>query len=143
MPSGSGIKQEDVPNAIDGSATTAWVTPRYRGYANFGNLAPRKDGSGVVVDLGSVQDVNGIKIAMYRSGQKAEVLAADANASAPSSLSDFPQRLTKLAMVGSDLKESLAKPVRTRYVLIHITELPSDGTSDGFRGGISEISVLG
>ncbi|MFF2406129.1 serine/threonine protein kinase [Streptomyces sp. NPDC058092] len=143
MPSGSAIKQEDVPNAIDGSASTAWVTHRYEGYPNFGNLAPRKDGSGIVVDLGSVQDVNGIKVEMFRSGQKAEVLAADANASAPSSLSDFPQRLTKLATVGSDLQESLAKPVRTRYVLIHITELPSDGTSDGFRGGISEISVLG
>jgi hypothetical protein len=137
------MKPEDAPKAIDGDASTAWITYRYKGYANFGNISNRRDGSGIVVDLGSVQDVNGIKIAMYRSGQKAEVLAADANASAPSSLSDFPQRLTKLAMVGSDLKESLAKPVRTRYVLIHITELPSDGTSDGFRGGISEISVLG
>ncbi|MFE7358408.1 protein kinase family protein [Streptomyces sp. NPDC057543] len=143
MPSGSGIKQKDAPNTIDGNASTAWITLRYRGYANFGNLAPRRDGSGIVVDLGSVQEVKGIKVEMFRSGQKAEVLAADANASAPSSLSDFPQHLTKLATVGSDLKESLAKPVRTRYVLIHITELPSDGTSDGFRGGISEISVLG
>ncbi|WP_406735154.1 protein kinase family protein [Streptomyces sp. NBC_01108] len=143
MPSGSGMKPEDAPKAIDGDASTAWITYRYKGYANFGNISNRRDGSGIVVDLGSVQDVNGIKVEMYRSGQKVEALAADANASAPSSLSDFPQRLTKLATVGSELKESLAKPVRTRYVLIHITELPSDGTSDGFRGGISEISVLG
>ncbi|MFG2625195.1 serine/threonine protein kinase [Streptomyces sp. NPDC048473] len=143
MPSGSGIKQEDVPKAIDDDANTAWVTPRYVGYANFGNYPNRRDGSGIVIDLGSVQDVTGIKAKMYRSGQKAEVLAADVNASAPSSLSDFPQRLTKLATVGGDLKETFAKPVRTRYVLIHLTELPSDGTSDGFRGGISEISVLG
>lgn len=143
MPSGSGMKPEDAPKAIDGDASTAWITYRYKGYANFGNISNRRDGSGIVVDLGSVQDVNGIKVEMYRSGQKVEALAADANASAPSSLSDFPQRLTKLATVGSELKESLAKPVRTRYVLIHIMELPSDGTSDGFRGGISEISVLG
>ncbi|MFD4758346.1 protein kinase family protein [Streptomyces sp. NPDC058439] len=143
MPSGSGMKPKDAPKAIDGDTSTAWITYRYRGYANFGNYQNRRDGSGIVVDLGSVQDVNGVKVEMYRSGQKVEALAADANASTPSSLSDFPQRLTKLATVGSELKESVAKPVRTRYVLIHITELPSDGTSDGFRGGISEISVLG
>ncbi|MFF8916864.1 serine/threonine protein kinase [Streptomyces sp. NPDC015032] len=143
MPSGSGMKPEDAPKAVDGDASTAWVTYRYRGYANFGNISNRRDGSGIVVDLGSVQDVKGIKVEMFRGGQKAEVLAADANASTPSSLSDFSERLTKLGTVGGELKESLAKPVRTRYVLIHITELPSDGTSDGFRGGISEISVLG
>ncbi|MET9656145.1 serine/threonine protein kinase [Streptomyces sp. NPDC006510] len=141
MPSGTGISEKDVPKAIDGNPDSAWVTKRYLGYANFGNLAPRRDGSGIVVDLGSVQDVAGIKAKMYRSGQKAEVLAADPSASAPSSLSDFPQRLTELGTVGSDLKKTLSKPVRTRYVLIHITELPSDGTG-GYRGGISEITVL-
>ncbi|GAA2432544.1 protein kinase family protein [Streptomyces pulveraceus] len=141
MPSGSGIQQDQVPNSIDGDASTAWVTPRYQGYANFGNIPKRRDGSGIVVDLGSVQDVAGITAKMYRSGQKAEVLAADPSASGPSSLSDFPQRLTKLGTVGSDLKETFSKPVRTRYVLIHLTELPSDGTG-GYRGGISEISVL-
>ncbi|WP_406094769.1 protein kinase family protein [Streptomyces sp. NBC_01013] len=143
MPSGSGISQGDAPNTVDGEPDTSWITPRYLGFPNFGNIAPRKDGSGIVVDLGSVQDVSGIDVTMYRSGQKAEVLAADESASAPSSLSDFPQHLTQLGTAGSTLKETLAKPVRTRYVLIHITELPQDDTGGGYRGGISEISVLG
>ncbi|MFF3791459.1 protein kinase family protein [Streptomyces sp. NPDC001981] len=143
MPSGSGIQQQDAPNAVDGKSDTAWITPRYDGYPNFGNLAPRRDGSGIVVDLGSVQNVRGIKVQLYRSGQKTEVLAAAEDASAPSSLSDFPQRLTKLSKAGSSLEETLAKPVRTRYVLIHVTELPPDGSASSFRGGISEISVLG
>ncbi|MFC9626413.1 protein kinase family protein [Streptomyces sp. NPDC056930] len=143
MPSGTGISEKDVPKAIDGNPDSAWVTKRYLGYANFGNIPNRRDGSGIVVDLGSVQNVTGIKIAMYRSGQKAEVLAADENASALSSLSDFPKRLTKLATAGSNLNEEFTEPVRTRYILIHVTELPSDGSADGYRGGISEISVLG
>ncbi|MEW2489173.1 serine/threonine protein kinase [Streptomyces sp. NPDC048411] len=143
MPDGSGIKPEDVPYAVDGKSDTAWVTKQYKGYANFGNLAYRKQGSGIVVDLGSVQDVRGIKIDMYRSGQKAEVLAADKSASAPSSLSDFSQRLTQLATAGNSLQKNLDEPVRTRYILIHITELPPDGSASDFRGGISEISVLG
>lgn len=142
-PSGSGISQDEAPNTVDGKPGTSWITPRYEGYPNFGNLAPRKDGSGIVVDLGSVQDVSGIDVTMYRSGQKAEVLAADESASGPSSLSDFTQRLTQLATAGSSLKETLAKPVRTRYILIHITELPPNDTGSGYRGGISEISVLG
>lgn len=142
-PSGSGISENEAPNTVDGEPGTSWITPRYRGFPNFGNIDTRKDGSGIVVDLGSVQNVSGLDVTMYRSGQKAEVLAADENASAPSSLADFPQRLTQLGTTGSSLKETLAKPVRTRYVLIHITELPQDDTGSGYRGGISEISVLG
>ncbi|MFJ9032940.1 protein kinase family protein [Streptomyces sp. NPDC102274] len=143
MPSGSGIKPALVPNAIDGKPRTAWITLQYKNYPNFGNLPDRKEGSGIVVDLGRVQDVSGIDIGMYRSGQKAEVLAAGADASDPSALADFSQRLTKLETVGKTLKTTLDKPVRTRYVLIHITELPTDGSADRFRGGISEITFTG
>lgn len=117
--------------------------PRYEDFANFGNLTARKDGSGLVIDLGSVKNVSGLDIDLYAAGQTAEVLAAAPDASSPSSLADFPQRLTKLESVGKKLKTDLEKPVRTRYVLIHITELPSDGSADGYRGGISEIHVLG
>ncbi|MFF3729933.1 serine/threonine protein kinase [Streptomyces sp. NPDC002476] len=143
MPSGSGISQNDAHKAADGNTGTAWITPRYVGYANFGNYTNRRDGSGIVVDLGSVQNIRGVKIEMFRGGQKAEVLAAAPDATAPSSLADFPQHLTKLESVGSELKQTLDKPVRSRFVLVRIAELPSDGTSDGYRGGISEISVLG
>ncbi|MFD7289819.1 protein kinase family protein [Streptomyces sp. NPDC059863] len=143
MPSGSGIKPALVPNAIDGKPGTAWITLQYQNYPNFGNLPDRKQGSGIIVDLGSVKDVSGIEIGMYRKGQKAEVLAAGADASDPSALADFSQRLTKLETVGRTLKTTLDKPVRTRYVLIHITELPQDGSADRFRGGISEIKFTG
>ncbi|MCX4675788.1 protein kinase family protein [Streptomyces sp. NBC_01433] len=143
MPSGSGIQQEDVPKTIDGRPGTSWITPQYRGYANFGNLTNRKQGSGVIVDLGSVQDVTGIEVAMYRGGQGAEVRAAAPDASAPSALTDFPQRLVEQTTAGVTLSGKLTEPVRTRYVLVRITELPTDGSPDRFRGGISEISVMG
>ncbi|WP_255949459.1 serine/threonine protein kinase [Streptomyces odontomachi] len=141
-PSGSGISEDKVGKAIDSNPDTAWVTPSYYNYANFGRLSARKDGSGIVVDLGRVQEVTGFDLALYRSGQKLEVLAADSGASNPSVLSDFPQRLTRLDTVGSALKKSLSKPVRTRYVLIHITSLPPESQNQ-YRGGISEIKVLG
>jgi hypothetical protein len=142
-PSGVGISEDEVPQAVDGKASTAWVTPHYDGYANFGNLPTRRQGSGIIVDLGRVQNVTGVDIDMYRSGQKAEVLAADQDATDPGQLSDFTQRITPLSTVGSKINKQLSKPVRTRYVLVHITELPPYGTQDQFRGGISEIKVLG
>ncbi|MFD8970586.1 protein kinase family protein [Streptomyces sp. NPDC059568] len=143
MPSGTGIKPELAPNSVDGDSGTAWITAQYQNFPNFGNRPDRKEGSGIIVDLGSVQDVSGIDIDMYRSGQKADVLAADPDASAPTGLSGFSQRLTKLETVGKTLKRALDKPVRTRYVLIHITELPNDGSASLFRGGISEIKITG
>ncbi|WP_274560536.1 protein kinase family protein [Streptomyces spiramyceticus] len=142
-PNGDGIEAEDVPQAIDGNTGTAWITPQYRGYANFGNLPQRKDGSGIIVDLGSAQDVSGVDIDMYRSGQTVEVLAADENASNPSALSDFSQQITELEPAAGKLEATLDKPVRTRYILIHITSLPTDGSPGAFRGGISEIKITG
>ncbi|MEV6314175.1 protein kinase family protein [Streptomyces sp. NPDC051776] len=133
---------EKVENAVDDDAGTAWVTPRYEGYANFGNLPQRKQGGGLILDLGGVKNVSGLVLRMYRPGHTVEVLAADGSAAAPSSLDDFSQRLTKRESIGESLRTTLDKSVRTRYVLIHITELPSDG-SGGFRGGISEIKITG
>ncbi|MDT0389199.1 protein kinase family protein [Streptomyces dubilierae] len=142
-PSGSGIQENEVQLAVDGEEGTAWITPQYQNYANFGNLPSRRDGSGLIVDLGRVQRVSQVDISMYRSGQTVEVLAADKDASGPSTLSDFSRRLTKLSTADSQLKVDLKHPVRTRYLLIHITELPVDNAPNRFRGGISEIRVKG
>lgn len=142
-PSGSGIQEDEVQLAVDSKSDTAWITPQYQNYANFGNLAARKDGSGLIIDLGDVKSVSRVDVAMYRSGQTVEVLAADKDASSPSLLSDFSQQLTGLSKAGPKLEVALKEPVRTRYVLIHITELPEDGSANRFRGGISEIYVRG
>ncbi|MEU6755002.1 protein kinase family protein [Streptomyces sp. NPDC046685] len=141
-PYGEATKPKDIPKAVDGKLGTAWVTPQYLGYANFGNLDERKDGSGIIVDLGKAQDVSGIDIELNVAGQMIEVRAAAPDASSPSSLSDFTQTITKLESSQKKLESTLEAPVRTRYVLIHITELPADGAG-GYRGGINEIKVLG
>ncbi|MFI6344852.1 serine/threonine protein kinase [Streptomyces sp. NPDC050560] len=142
-PNGSTIKPQRVPLAIDGNASTAWVTDYYKGYPEFGNLPQRKDGSGIIVDLGSVQSVTGLEITMSRAGQRVEVLAAGSDASDPSALGDFSQRLTPLAEAGKTLKKGLGKSVKTQYVLVHITSLAPDDVANQFRGGISEIKVIG
>lgn len=141
-PHGEATKPKDVAKAVDGHSSTAWITPQYLGYANFGNLDERKDGSGIIVDLGKVQNVSGIDIDLNVPGQLVEVRAAAPEASSADSLSDFTQPITKLERTEKKLQSTSETPVRTRYVLVHITELPSDGAG-GYRGGINDIKVLG
>ncbi|MFG3047062.1 protein kinase family protein [Streptomyces sp. NPDC048241] len=142
-PSGSGIKESEVGFTIDGRADTSWITPNYRGYANFGNLPNRKSGSGIIVDLGSIQTVTSLNINFYRSGQTVEVLAASEAGSGSSSINDYPERLTESALTGSSLTQNLKNPIRTRYILVHVTSLAPDTRAKTYRGGISEIRVFG
>ncbi|MFD5308622.1 protein kinase family protein [Streptomyces ardesiacus] len=142
-PSGSGIQEKDVPLAVDGNPGTAWVTPQYLAYSNFGNLSLRKQGSGIIVDLGAVRTVTRISIGLYRSGQTVEVLAGGEDGSGASNLDEYPERLTQLKTAGKNLDKSLDKSVKTRFVLVRITDLPPDTSVNTFRGGISEIRVYG
>ncbi|MFC1410448.1 serine/threonine protein kinase [Streptacidiphilus sp. N1-12] len=142
------IAGPQAPLSVDGDPGTAWMTSQYLNYAKFGNYPSRADGSGIVVDLGSVQNVSGVKLVLPVAGETLEVLAAPADAtSAPlSSSSDFSQRVSNIGEVmGTTFtSDTLATPVRTRFVLIHVTSLPADPTRSGaYRGGISEIQVLG
>lgn len=132
-----------VSRAVDGRQDTAWITPQYKGFANFGNLPTRKEGSGIIIDLGEVKKVSGLQLDMYRSGHTLAVMAAPPSAVNPASLADFSERLTESARTSSQVSVALDKPVRTRYLLVHITELPADGAAALFRGGISEVKVTG
>ncbi|MER6777648.1 MULTISPECIES: protein kinase family protein [unclassified Streptomyces] len=136
------IKPEDADKAIDNNGDSAWITKVFYGYANFGNLDSYDDGSGIVVDLGSVQEVAGLDVDMYAAGQKVEVRAASPEASQPRSLSDFSHEVVKLTTAGKNLKTTLETPLKARYLVIHITALPAD-SNGGYRGGINEIKVLG
>ncbi|MEU7724308.1 protein kinase family protein [Streptomyces sp. NPDC040724] len=137
------IKPDDADKTIDGKHDTAWVTKIFYGYeGKFGNLDEYDDGSGIVVDLGSVQEVTGIDVDMRSAGHKVEVRAAAPEATSPRGISDFSQELVKLGNTGKKLEATRDTPIKTRFVLVHITALPSEG-GDGFRGGINEIKVLG
>ena len=142
------IHAEQAPLSIDGNPGTAWTTSQYQNYANFGNIPGRADGSGIVVDLGSVQNVSAVKLVLPSGGETLEILAAPAGATtAPDSGSaDYTQRIANLGDIKGTTftSDTLATPVRTRFILIHITSLPADPSStNAYRGGISEIQVLG
>ncbi|MFF5447473.1 protein kinase family protein [Streptomyces sp. NPDC012888] len=136
------IKPEAAGKAVDGDPESGWITLKFIGHANFGNLPAYEDGSGIVVDLGSVKNVTGLEVEFNGSGHTAELRAAGPDAGArPTSVSGFPQQISKPGTAERRLKSTLDTPVKTRYVLIHITELPR--TEDGYRGGVLDVKVLG
>ncbi|MEU6341263.1 protein kinase family protein [Streptomyces sp. NPDC046977] len=126
----------DVGNVYDGKASTFWETSWYT-QADLGGL---KSGVGVIVDLGSAQQVGKVKVDFIGDDTTAELMAADAGAdSMPTALDDF----TKVADAsGGKVTFQPGKAVKTRYLLVWLTRLPH--TDEGnYRGRISEIKVSG
>ncbi|HUR52177.1 MAG TPA: protein kinase family protein [Mycobacteriales bacterium] len=129
-----GDKQENgdqVRNAVDLDATTAWLTQRYR-TAAFSGLKP---GVGLLLDLGAAKDLRRVQVAFTAKGAHAELRVADR---LPTSLSD-----TRTVAVDDDGEQvatlTAGRPTRTRFVLVWITLLPKG--DDGYRVGIAEIAA--
>ena len=141
------IAGDEAPLAVDGKPSTAWTTTPFFNYPNFGNLPQRAEGSGIVVDLGSVQAVSSVNVVLPFTGQTMEVVAAPASdtTAPPSDYDGYTQRISDSSTPTSTTVDSapLARPVLTRYVLVHITQLaPDPAATNGYYGGISEIQVL-
>ncbi|WP_374705572.1 hypothetical protein [Streptomyces sp. AJS327] len=135
-PEGSdgGENPEGVGDAIDGKSDTYWLTSKYYGQPNFGNL---KSGVGLILDLGKLQKVSEVKVT-FMGRTSADLRAAPESATGmPTSLSGF-SKVTS----GSGERVSLKpkKPVKTQYALVWLTKLPLTENGD-YRGRITQIEV--
>ncbi|SFL62749.1 protein kinase family protein [Streptomyces pini] len=123
-----------VGRAIDGDAGTFWQTMYYNS-AKFGNL---KDGVGLILDLGEARQISTVKVG-FRGSTSVDFLATDEDtAQMPGSLNGFSKVSSGS---GTEVELKAKKPIRTRYVLVWLTELPL--TEEGnYRGRITEVEVL-
>jgi hypothetical protein len=122
---------DDVPLAYDGDPATAWTTYEYRGSPAFGNL---KDGLGLLLDLGSAQELAGVTLTSTAPGATVEILTGE---SAATELDGF-EPATEGTIQG-ETGLTFDEPVTARYVLVWITGLvQSEG---GFSADIAEIAV--
>ncbi|WLQ49583.1 serine/threonine protein kinase [Streptomyces poriferorum] len=125
-------KPQDIGHVYDGDATSYWNTDGYF-TADFGKL---KDGVGVVLDLGKVQQVGAVDVT-FLGGTTSVELRTATSAEVPK----LPTGFTKVAQ-GSGTKVALkpGEPVQARYLLVWLTNLPQSD-SGNFRGKISDIKV--
>ena len=122
---------EDVGLAYDGNPATAWETYEYRGSPEFGNL---KDGLGLLLDLGTAQELAGVRLTSTAPGATVEILTGD---SAATELDGF-EPATEGTIEG-ETELAFDEPVTARYVLVWITALvQSEG---GFSADIAEIAI--
>jgi hypothetical protein len=135
-PQGAAPQEENpdsVPNVLDGDPTTSWSTSTYE--QNFGP-AGLKTGVGLVIDLGATKAVRQVLVTT-EGGQTS--LAAYVTSEPPAGVSE----LTPVGTASGDgeLSIDLDEAVSGRYVTVWLTLLPQ--VSDGFRGTITEVQVLG
>ncbi|MDF0371216.1 MULTISPECIES: serine/threonine protein kinase [Streptomyces] len=125
-------KPGSTKNVYDGDTSSFWTTDGYYS-ADFGRL---KEGVGVVLDLGKVQQVGNVDVSFLGGNTSVELRTTE-----DSSLPQLPGGFTKAAG-GSGTKVSLKpdKPVQARYLLVWLTELPL-GDDGNYRGKISDIKV--
>jgi hypothetical protein len=135
-PSGNGEENAELAGlAIDGDPSTAWQTMTYYGNPKFGLL---KDGVGLVVDLGSVQQVSSVQVTVQGSPTNLELLAAPEGSSSPQGVDNL-QRVATANGVGGRTDLKLDQPVNTQYLVVWLTSLPPG--EGGYRGRVAEIVV--
>lgn len=133
-PDGNGEENsEDAANVLDGDAATGWNTLTYEQQLGPDGL---KEGVGLLLDLGSPQQVGAVQMQMTGPGAVVELRAADR---AGAAAGDF-----EIIATGTDVGRLVTlrpeSPVETRYLLVWLTDLPQLG-GDAFRAGVTQVDV--
>jgi hypothetical protein len=122
---------ENVSKAYDGDPATYWQTSHYAS-ADFGRL---KQGVGIVIDLGKVQQVGKVAVS-FGGDTSVELRAGGDTESEPQSFDGY----TKVANgSGTTVELQPDETLKSRYLLVWLTELPL--TDGEFRGRVTDIKV--
>jgi len=134
-----GENDDEAQLAADGDPSTEWSTLSYRGRPDLGGLKP---GLGLVLDLGSAQDVSAVRVNLGGNGTDFDVrVAPGVTDEPPGSPDDYQVQATQSGASGPT-RVQLDRAVTTRYVLLWLTSLPADDDGD-FRGRVREVQVVG
>jgi hypothetical protein len=127
---------DQVPLAIDGKPGTGWRTLTYKDDPHLGGL---KSGVGLVLDLGSQQQVGSLSITLVGAPTDVEVhVTPPGVADAPAELADT-RRVAGTTVEGTQAVIRLDPKPRTRFVVVWLTKLPP--AAGGFRGEVAEVAV--
>ncbi|MFI9649615.1 serine/threonine protein kinase [Streptomyces sp. NPDC052040] len=135
----------DVAKTYDGNSSTYWKTNTF---LEGPRLAPYKPGVGIVYDLGSAQNLGSASIGLRYGGDHTTVDLYSADSLTPPSL-DSMNKIGTVTTSGTTAAVKVAKPVKTRYVLVWITALPYSGedsssySKPGYKQAITDVKFTG
>ncbi|MFJ8335130.1 serine/threonine protein kinase [Streptomyces sp. NPDC094437] len=135
----------DVDKTYDGDSSTYWRTASY---TDGPEMKPAfKPGVGIVYDLGSAQEVSAASIGLLFSGDHTTVtLYATSSLSSSVPITSM-DKLGSVTTTGTTAKVSVAKPVKSRYVLVWFTALPyAQGdrySGSGYKQAITDLKFTG
>ncbi len=134
---GQGDNPELADNTIDGDPQTTWVTEAYEDP----EFAGRKEGIGLLFDLGEERDVRGVTLELARGGLTVELYASD---TPPTQAAGPDAWGTPRASQDDTLSQQpfSFNTTSQRYWLLWITGL-SAGSTDEYTAEVAEVRFLG
>ncbi|MFI1681604.1 protein kinase family protein [Streptomyces sp. NPDC020607] len=142
-----GGKTQDPSNASrthDKDASTLWRTKTFK---EGPRLAPYKAGVGIVYDLGSEQDVSEASVALRYGGDRTKISLYAADSLTPSANVESMKEIGTATTTSQTLKLKAKKPVKSRYVLLWMTEVPESPVDGyygaGYKQAITDVKLKG
>ncbi|CAL9520817.1 protein kinase family protein [Streptomyces sp. enrichment culture] len=126
-------KPSEVGNVYDNNPSTYWQTDYYLS-SDFGRL---KDGVGVILDLGKVQQV-GKATVTFLGNTSVELRSASADAAGEPTSFDSFQKVAEGSGTTVELKPD--KAFKSRYLLVWLTDLPMQENGE-WRGRLADVKV--
>lgn len=124
--------------------STLWRTSTFK---DGPPIAPFRPGAGVVYDLGSAKKLSDVSIGLLYKGHFTSISLYATDSLSPSGPVDSMKKIGTGKTEGSTLKIKGDSAVKTRYVLVWITAVPSVGAEQyrepGYRQAITNVQFKG
>lgn len=135
----------DVDKTYDNNSSTYWRTASYKDGPAMNPAF--KPGVGIVYDFGSEQEVSAASIGLLFSGDHTTVTLYATDSMSSSVPLTSMTKLGSVTTSGTSAKVTVAKPVKSRYVLVWFTALPyasgDSYSSAGYKQAITDVKFTG
>jgi hypothetical protein len=145
-PDGDRTELKGAAFAVDGDKSTGWKTQHYYNSANFGN---KKQGMGILIDLGSAKAVNIVQVQFAIAGATVELRTGTSDPGASSGATGDKQIVQTFQTMGPPHEDAGTNVVLNadgqpvRYLLVWVTKLPaSPDNPNQYQVQIQDIQVL-
>ncbi|MET9763401.1 protein kinase family protein [Streptomyces sp. NPDC006372] len=125
---------EDINKVDDSDPSSYWQTSYYES-SDFGRL---KSGVGVILDLGKVQQVGKVTV-KFVGDTSVELRSAGSDAGSEPTSFDAYEKVADGSGTTVNLKPG--KALKTRYLLVWLTDLPVQADDGKWRGRVADIKV--